>query len=143
MDELTQVILFIVFGLVALFGRFFRRKKSRTAPDILQEKDEVILPPWGNAPIEMDEEIPPPQSIEPEMPTIPPSSAPTVESVTPQLSPAEAQASQGIDREERAGMSPAAVPTIAGIPLGPQTFRQGIILAEILGRPKSLRRRRQ
>ena len=45
--------------------------------------------------------------------------------------------------EETPAQPPPVTATIAGIPLTPQTFRQGIILAEILRPPKSLREPRQ
>ena len=137
-DDLIQVILLIIFGVVALLGRVLGRKKPQREPDDVVLEEEVTLPPWGNLP--MEEEEPFPYTVEPETPSVqPPPSftmpAPKETPVEPELKPAPA-------RESRADSSPPQAPTIAGIPLSPQTFRQGIILAEILGRPKSLRRPR-
>ena len=107
---------------------------SRAEPDIAQEEDEITLPPWGNLPME-EEEFPRPDFIEEEAPAAPPEPPPAIQ-VASRPDPVE---------EETPAQSPAAptVPTVLGIPLSPQTFRQGIILAEILQPPKSLREPRQ
>ena len=134
MEEWIQLILFIIFGAIALFARLLSRRGSRAEPDIAQEEDEITLPPWGNLPME-EEEFPRPDFIEEEAPAAPPEPSPAVQ-VASQPDPVE---------EQTPAQSPAAptVPTILGIPLSPQTFRQGIILAEILRPPKSLREPRQ
>lgn len=126
MEEWIQLILFIIFGAVALFTRVLSRRGSKAEPDIAQEEDEITLPPWGNLPMEGD--IPPPEFIEEDVPATPP--APPVTQVASERDSTE-KATQA--------QSPPVIPTIAGIPLSPQTFRQGIILAEILRPPKSLR----
>ena len=133
MEEWIQLILFIVFGAVALFARLLSRRGSRAEPNIAREEDEITLPPWGNVP--MEEGAPLPDFVEvdePETPTMPP---PNIQA---------ASKSEPV-KEETPAQPPTGpmIPTILGIPLSPQTFRQGIILAEILRPPKSLRDPRQ
>ena len=142
---MSPSILFILFAVV---GNLRKRKRKQAEPEVvLQDEQEVVLPPWGNFPIE--EGLPEP-SIEPDRP-------PIVEEVPqPQASPPTTASDVPPKRERRVGRetasqptteresqpAPSEVRTIAGIPLSPQTFRQGIILSEILGRPKSIRRPR-
>ena len=133
MDEWIQLVLFIVFGAIALLGRLFGRRGQKAEPDVVLEDEEVVLPPWGNVP--MEDESPFPEAIEPETLPVQPTPTPTVQ--------APRETSRQPTPESRTDSSPPQVPTIAGIPLSPQTFRQGIILAEILGSAKSLRRPRQ
>ena len=128
MEEWIQLVLFIIFGAVALISRMLSRRGSKEEPDTLPEEEEITLPPWGNVPME-EEEFPGPEFVEEDTPTAPPEPAPI--QVASEPPPVE---------EETQGQQPPAIPTIAGIPLTPQTFRQGIILAEILRPPKSLRR---
>lgn len=132
MEEWIQLILFLIFGAIALFTRMLNRRGSRAEPDVEQGEEEITLPPWGNVP--MEEDAPLPDFIEvdePEATTAPPPEA----QVASQSEPL---------REETpppppGSAAPPVIPTVAGIPLTPQTFRQGIILAEILRPPKSLR----
>ena len=134
MEEWIQLVLFIIFGVVALLARFLSRRGSQAEPDIAQEEDEITLPPWGNLPME-EEEFPRPEFIEEEAPAPPPQPSPNIQVASkPQAAKVETPA------QPSAGPT---VPTILGIPLSPQTFRQGIILAEILRPPKSLREPRQ
>ena len=128
MEEWIQLILFIIFGVVVLVSRMLSRRGSREEPDVLPEEEEVTLPPWGNLPME-DEEFPHPEFVEEEAPA-----------ARPEPPPAVQVASEHPPVEEETPAQPApAIATIAGIPLTPQTFRQGIILAEILRPPKSIR----
>ncbi len=132
MDEWIQLILFLIFGTIALVSRMLSRKGSKEEPDVLPEEEEITLPPWGNAPME-DEEFTLPEFVEEEAPTAP-----------PEPSPAVSVASESPPVEQKTPAQPTpSTPTIAGIPLTPQTFRQGIILAEILRPPKSFREPRQ
>ena len=132
MEEWIQLILFLIFGAVALISRILSRRGSKEEPDVLPEEEEITLPPWGNAPME-DGEFPLPEFVEEEAPTAP-----------PEPSPAAPVASEPPPVEQETPAQPApSMPTIAGIPLTPQTFRQGIILAEILRTPKSLREPRE
>ncbi|RKU13441.1 hypothetical protein C6502_03505 [Candidatus Poribacteria bacterium] len=129
MEEWIQLVLFLIFGTIALVSRVLSRRGSKEEPDVLPEEEEITLPPWGNVPGEEDE-FPLPEFVEEEAPTAPPEPVPAVQvaSEPPQV------------EEETQAQSPPPTPTIAGIPLTPQTFREGIILAEILRPPKSLRR---
>ena len=49
MDDLVQLIPFIIIALT-LLGRVFRRKKPRESEQeaVLEDEQEVTLPPWGN-----------------------------------------------------------------------------------------------
>ena len=131
MDEWINLIVFIIFGVIALISRVLSRRGSKAEPDVVPEDEEITLPPWGNLP--MEEDAPLPEFIEEEAPTAPPEPTPAVQ---------VASMPDPVEEEEPAQPSPT-VPTVAGIPLSPQTFRQGIILAEILRPPKSLREPRQ
>lgn len=135
MDDLIQLVIFVIFGAVALFSRILSRRRSQEEPDSAREEEEITLPPWGNVP--MEEDTPLPDFIEvdeTDAPTVPP---PEVQVASPP-EPVRAEPSSPPVSE-----SPPVTPTIAGIPLSPQTFREGIILAEILRPPKSLRDPRQ
>ena len=133
MEEWINLILFIVFGAVALIARALNRRRSQAEPDIVLEEAEVTLPPWGNLP--MEEEIPISEFIEEEAPAAQPVPPPDPQVTSkPDLAKEETQVQSPVDPM---------IPTILGIPLSPQTFRQGIILAEILRPPKSLREPRQ
>lgn len=129
MEEWIQLILFLIFGIVALVSRMLSRRGSREEPDVLPEEEEITLPPWGNIPME-EEESPVPEFVEEEAP-VAATEPPPATQVASEPPPVE---------EETQAQPPSAIPTIAGIPLTPQTFRQGIILAEILRPPRSLRR---
>ncbi len=151
MDELIQLIPFIIIALT-LLGRAFRRKKPRESePEVvLEDEQEVKLPPWGNIKT-TDEDVTEslPDFLQLEEPP-PPKPAPPLrvaDETEPQPSttaekPIERTAlNRAVERKE-ATPSQAAPKTIAGISLTSQTFRQGIILREILGPPKSIQRRR-
>ena len=128
MEEWINLVLFVIFGIVVLVSRMLSRRGSQEEPDVLPEEEEITLPPWGNVPME-EEGFPHPEFVE-EDTTAPPAPAVQVTSEPPPV-------------EEETQVQPPVIPTIAGIPLTPQTFRQGIILAEILRPPKSFREPRQ
>ena len=131
MEEWIQLVLFLIFGTIALVSRVLSRRGSKEEPDTLPEEEEITLPPWGNTPME-EEEYPRPEFVEEDT------------SAAPLEQPAVQIAAEPPPVEEEApAQPPPPIPTIAGIPLSPQTFRQGIILAEILRPPKSLREPRQ
>ncbi len=152
MDELIQLIPFIIIALT-LLGRVFRRKKPRESePEVvLEDEQEVKLPPWGTIETADDSVTEPlPDFLQLEEPPSPKPAPPLkVAEETqpppddpPATKPVERHAlSQTVERKE-ATQSQTAPHTIAGISLTSQTFRQGIILREILGPPKSLQRRR-
>ena len=152
MEDWIQLIPLIAIGLFALLN--FVRKMGRQQPEpkvVLEDEQEVALPPWGNLPpvdnplgsqLGMEEELPSRQ-IEPKTASMPQSveSASDVPSQheTPQQRVADEAASQSNPDGMSAQPASTQVPTIAGIPLSPKTYRQGIILYEILGPPKSRR----
>ena len=144
--DLLKLIFFIVIALFSLISALRRRQRRQSEPEVvLEEEDEISLPPWANLPPMEGEALP----VESEMrPTMEPESPPVVPTgeLTIQIPshrevlPDEPE--RRPEREDRFDTRAPEVGTIAGIPLSPQTFRQGIILSEILGRPKSLRRPR-
>ena len=128
MEEWIQLVIFIIFGLGALLTRVLSRKKPK--PDAVLKEGEITLPPWGSLPMEEDAPLPDFVEVD-ETPTAPP---PNIQFVSkPEPVKKETPARPATDS------APPAIPTVMGIPLSPQTFRQGIILAEILRPPKSLR----
>ena len=135
MDDMIQLIIFVIFGAVALFSRILSRRRAQEGPATGQEEEEITLPPWGNVPVE--EDAPLPDFIEVDQTQDLTAQPPEVQ-VAPQPEPVRTEPPPPPVSE-----SPPVTPTIAGIPLSPQTFRQGIILAEILRPPKSLRNPRQ
>ena len=151
MDELIQLLPLIIFVL-ALLGRVFRRKKPEKseAEVALEDEQEVKLPPWGNiATTDEDAAEPFPDFLQREEPparetarafaaaeeTQPPPD-------TPAPKPKEPATVNRTESRREVASARAAPGTVAGISLTPQTFRQGIILREILGPPRSLQRRR-
>ena len=150
MDELIQLIPFIIIALT-LLARVFRRKKPREPEPEVEGEQEVKLPAWGNMAamddltgdpmpdfLQPDEQSPPRDTAPPPTPAEEPRPASEVTATKPINRPNSNQAA----RREEAETPRTATRTIAGISLTPQTFRQGIILREILGPPKSLERRR-
>ena len=151
MDELIQLIPFIIIALT-LLGRVFRRKKPRESePEVvLEDEQEVKLPPWGTIETTDDSVTEPlPDFLQLEEPPPSKPAPPLRVAEKTELQP-NATAEKPIERTslnqavERKEVKPSqtAPQTIAGISLTSQTFRQGIILREILGPPKSLQRRR-
>ena len=149
MDDLGRLIPIIVIALT-LLARVFRRKKPRQPePEVpLEDEQEVTLPPWGNIET-MDGRTGFPDFLEREEPSPSPDPAPAAVAEETQPPP-DTTASKPIERpalnraEDRREPTPVSTTprTIAGISLTSQTFRQGIILREILGPPKSLQHRR-
>ena len=150
MDELIQLLPFI-FVALTLLARFFRRKKPQNSESEvpLEDEQEVTLPPWGNIET-MDDNTGLPDFLELEERSPSPKPAPSLTAAEETQPPPDTPAPKPVERptlnqtEERRKVTPVytAPTTIAGISLTPQTFRQGIILREILGPPKSLQRRR-
>ena len=152
MDELIQLIPFIIIALT-LLGRVFRRKKPRESePEVvLEDEQEVKLPPWGTIETADDSVTEPlPDFLQLEEPPSPNPAPPLKVAEETQPPPDDPPATKPVERpalsqtveRKEATPSQTAPHTIAGISLTSQTFRQGIILREILGPPKSLQRRR-
>ena len=151
MDELIQLLPFIIVALT-LLGRVLRRKKPRESePEVdLEGEGEVQLPPWGNVATAEDsaaEPLPDFLQLEEQPPREPaPATAATEDSRpapdTAPSKPIERPTTNQARPREGAASARAAPRAIGDISLTPQTFRQGIILREILGPPKSLQGRR-
>ena len=152
MDELIQLIPFIIIALT-LLSRVFRRKKPRESePEVvLEDEQEVKLPPWGTIETTDDSVTEPiPDFLQLEEPSPSPKPAPPLKVAEETQSPPDPPATKPIERPvlnqtvqlKEATPSQSVPHTIAGISLTSQTFRQGIILREILGPPKSLQRHR-
>ncbi|MDE0298881.1 MAG: hypothetical protein OXN17_09630 [Candidatus Poribacteria bacterium] len=149
MDDLVQLIPLIIIVLT-LLGRVFRRKKPRESePEVvLEDEQEVTLPPWGNLET-MEGNTGFPDFLEQEERSPSPEPAPSLTAAQetgppPEVTPPKPEKRPSYDRaKERIEAAPVrtAPRTIAGISLTSKTFRQGIILREILGPPKSLQRR--
>ena len=138
MEELIQFIPVIIFVVIALISAMRRQNRQRSEPDVvLEEEDEVFLPPWGNLE-PLEEEIQPVPPVASEEPPQTPPETPSRHEVSPDNSEMQPSGTGGSNDEQLPQ-----VDTIAGISLSSQTVRQGIILSEILGRPKSLRSPRQ
>ena len=138
MEELIQFIPIVILILITLLGAMRRQNRQQSEPEVvLEEENGVFLPPWGNLEYS-EEEIQPAPPVKPEEPphTPPETSAHhEVSTDDSEIHPSKAHSTTGAQLPQ--------VDTIAGISLSPQTVRQGIILSEILGRPKSLRSPRQ
>ena len=161
MEELLKLIArklipWIILLLVYLVIAVRKRKQQKSEPEIvLDEKGEVPLPPWSNlSPMEQNEQLSPPIEsktlpIEPKSPPTQRPSIPTEQLMTEIPLHCEVSVSESEMRLRRedgsdlfADETGAPVPethAIAGMRFSPQTFRQGIILSEILGYPKSRR----
>ncbi len=140
--DFDQLIPLIVIVLGLIFSIFRRKRQSEQATETADEADvnpqeEFGIPPFleieepaeeqmvleeESVPVMAEEAEPvvetPPEPMETEPPPIPP---------------------------ELRGKPPTGIrqfPTTSLIDVSPETFRQGIILSEILGRPITLRRRR-
>ena len=152
MDDLGRLIPIIVIALT-LLARVFRRKKPREAePEVvLEDEREVTLPPWGNIAtmednageplpdfLELDERSPSQEAT----PSLPAAKETQPAPDTTASKPKEHPTLNRAEGRKKATSVRAAPSTVAGISLTPQTFRQGIILREILGPPKALQRRR-
>ena len=136
MEELIQYIPVVIFILIALVSAVRKQNRQRSDPDaaLEEEEDGVFLPPWGNFD-PLEEEIQPAPHVQTEEPPPPPQETPAHDEVSAddtEIHPSEVESAAGAQMPQ--------VDTIAGISLSSQTVRQGIILSEILGRPKSLRR---
>ena len=146
--ELIPVIFVVLLALLNFVRRIIRRQQEPQAA--LEDEQEVTLPPWGNL---QPVDDPANQSgMEEELPGLPESETPARESAydapsereSPQSGSGEGTATSQSSRDARRDQSDSTVAaTIAGIPLTPQTYRQGIILYEILGPPKSRRQSSQ
>ena len=138
MEEIFQVIAFIVFGIFVLVRRFFRSKKLADQDSDAQDEGGMKMPSWLEEVIEGDkiQELMPPQQEQ-------------IQTASPEIEQVEIEqpvvSANKIEPDE-----PSSVLTtvssegrqVAGlsVPLSPKTFRQAIILSEILKPPKSVQK---
>ena len=131
MEEIFQVIAFIVFGVFVLVRRFFRNKKLADQDPDAQDEGGMKMPSWLEEVIEGDKIQEQMQTASPEIEQVeieqPVVSANKIEPDEP------SSVLTTVSSEERqvAGLS---------VPLSPKTFRQAIILSEFLKPPKSVQK---
>lgn len=140
--DFEQLIPLIVIVLGLIFSVFRRKKQSEQATETANQADvnpeeEFGIPPF----LEFEDPTEEQMVFEEEsVPVMVEESETVVE--TPQ-EPKETEPPP-IPPEVR-GRTPTGIrrfPTTSLIDVSPETFRQGIILSEILGKPKTVRRRR-
>lgn len=144
--DLDQLIPLIVIVLGLIFSVFRRKKQSEQATETANDADvqpegEFGIPPFleFEEPTEeamvLDEDVIPvmaEQSV--------PESEPVVETPTEREEAEPPPVPPELRGRRAAGTRP--FPTTSLIDVSPETFRQGIILSEILGKPKTFRRRK-
>ena len=138
MEEIFQVIAFIVFGIFVLARRFAKKKKLADQDQESQDGDGMKLPSWLEKLVEGDE-IQKPVLPQQEQAQMPPPEMEQIEVEQP-----TASSKQPEPEKEPASSVPTSTPSterkVAGLPLSPKTFRQAIILSEILKPPKSVQK---
>ena len=138
MAEIFQVIAFIVFGVFVLARRFAKKKKLADQDQESQDGGGMKLPSWLEKLVEGDE-IQKPVLPQQEQALTPPPEMEQREVEQPIVS-----ANQPEPEKEPASSVPTSTPSterkVAGLPLSPKTFRQAIILSEILKPPKSVQK---
>ena len=151
MEDLLQLIPLLLIALFTLL-RSSRRKAQKQAKTEIAFEDEqsATLSPWEDFPTtQATSDEPLPDFLTTEAGTEAQDSVPHPVLLKDHKQPASDSDSSETKRKkisisdrEKDGAPPTTtgLDTIAGVPITPQGFRQGIILSEILGRPKSLRR---
>ena len=138
MEEIFQVIAFIVFGVFVLARRFTKKKKLADQDQESQDGGGMKLPSWLEELVEGDE-IQNPVLPQQEQAQTPPPEMEQREVEQPTVS-----ANQPEPEKEPASSVPTSTPSterkVADLPLSPKTFRQAIILSEILKPPKSVQK---
>ena len=138
MEEIFQVIAFIVFGVFVLARRFAKKKKLADQDQESQDEGGTKLPSWLEKLVEGDE-IQKPVLPQQEQAQTPPPEMERRETEQPTVS-----SNQPEPEKEPASLVPTSTPSterkVAGLPLSPKTFRQAIILSEILKPPKSVQK---
>lgn len=151
--DLQTLIPLIVFLLIMIFGGMRRRKtdqrpaeNNQSPTENMAEVDtapesEVVFPPFMEnfegfpAEPEMVQETV--ENTEADIPMVAEQSEP-VQEPAPERTPVEPPP---VPVDSPTSLPTKPVPVTSLIDPSPETFRQGIILAEILGKPKTLRRR--
>jgi len=155
--DLEALIPLIVFLLIMIFGGMRRRKtpqqpaeNNQSPAENMSESDtaqesEVVFPPFmenfeGFPTDEAELAQETVESGEADMPMVTEQSEPEpVQEPVPESTPVEPPP---IPVDSTTPLPTKPVPVTSLIDPSPETFRQGIILAEILGKPKTLRNRR-
>ena len=153
MENIIELAVMAVVIILSLVVRYSRQRKAqqqnaerRVEENTLPESDGDVAPPpfMEDFPFateleqmmtqedEDETEAVPTASEEPEPPAPQEPDQPVVENPRPQPPPVPVESPAGIR----------SVPVTSLLDLSPQTFRQGIILKEILERPRSRRTRR-
>lgn len=154
MDFDIQTVIAIVVGILFLiFGGARRRKTEQSAPPPsqsnpdteVQPDSEVVLPPFMQnfeefpEETELAEEVVSSESGDSPMVTEQSEPEP-VQEPTPEREPA---VPPPVPADSPTRLPTRPLPSTSLLDLSPNTFRQGIILSEILGKPKTLRSRRR
>lgn len=131
MEEIFQVIAFIVFGIFVLARRFFRNKKLADQDPDAQDEGGMKMPSWLEEVIEGDK-------IQEQMQT----ASPEIEQVEIEQPVVSANKIEPDEPSSVLTTVPYKGRQVAGlsVPLSPKTFRQAIILSEILKPPKSVQK---
>ena len=138
MEEIFQVIAFIVFGIFVLVRRFFRSKKLADQDSDAQDEGGMKMPSWLEEVIEGDkiQEPMPPQHEQMQ------TASPEIEQVEIEQPVVSANQIEPDEPSSVLTTVPYKGRQVAGlsVPLSPKTFRQAIILSEILKPPKSVQK---
>lgn len=140
MENLIQMLIPLIIVILTFVLGNSRRKTEQRRAERKSETDmtpdsETVLPPFmENFPFETEEAVM--ETDEADVPLV-------VEQPEPEPAKEPAAEPPPIPVDSRAPLPTKPVPTTSLLNFSPQTFRQGIILAEILGRPKARRTRRQ
>ena len=138
MEEIFQVIAFIVFGIFVLVRRFFRSKKLADQDPEAQDEGGMKMPSWLEEVIEGDkiQEPMPPQQEQTQ------TASPEIEQVEIEQPVVSANKIEPDEPSSVLTTVPYKGRQVAGlsVPLSPKTFRQAIILSEILKPPKSVQK---
>lgn len=148
MDELVQmIIMFAVIVLTIVLGgsrqRKARQQRTQTEGEVEGTPDsQETLPPFmENFPFEVGETQALEETGEADVPLVAEQSEPEPpEEPEPER---KEQKPPPVPVDSPTSLPAKPLPMTALPDLSPETFRQGIILAEILGRPKTLRSRRR
>ena len=136
MEEFFQVIAFIIFGVFILVSRYKKKKKLADQDRNPQDEGGMKLPSWLTELVEGDEIKKPTPPQQEHAQTTPPQmeQGEREQPVVPSKPPKPEEPSSAL-------MSPPPKERkIAGLPLSPKTFRQAIILSEILKPPRSVQK---
>ena len=155
--DLEALIPIIIFLLIMIFGGMRRRKTDQRPAENNQsqtenmsevdtaQESEAVFPPFmenfegfPSEPEMVEETV---ENTEADMPMVAAQSEPEpVQEPAPERKPIEPPP---IPVDSRTPLPTKPLPITSLIDPSPETFRQGIILAEILGKPKTLRMRRR